>query len=72
MAQILILQGNAVCCLQFDYSGALSRALRLGLQLTFYYGKQDTACNYVGGYRVASESLDWKGASAFASKPQKP
>ena len=36
----------------FDYSNALSRSLQLGVRLTFYYGKQDTACNYVSGYRV--------------------
>ena len=56
----------------FDYSNALSRALQQGIKLTFYYGKQDTACNYVGGYRVATESLQWAGAAAFKEAPLEP
>lgn len=35
-------------------------------------GKQDTACNYVGGYRVATESLAWAGATAFKEAPLRP
>ena len=56
----------------FDYSGALSRALQRGVRLSFYYGKQDTACNYVGGYKVATESLSWSGATAFREAPLQP
>ena len=56
----------------FDYSGALSRALQRGIRLSFYYGKQDTACNDVGGYKVATESLTWAGAAAFREAPLKP
>jgi hypothetical protein len=33
----------------FDYSGAVARALNSDIPVTFYYGKTDTACNYVGG-----------------------
>lgn len=35
-------------------------------------GKQDTACNYVGGYRVATESLTWAGNAAFKQAPLQP
>ena len=35
-------------------------------------GKQDTACNYVGGFRVATESLAWAGATAFKEAPLRP
>lgn len=48
----------------FDYSGALSRALQKGIKVTLYYGKQDTACNYVGGYAMASD-LQWSGARSW-------
>lgn len=43
-----------------------------GIAVTFYYGKQDTACNYVGGYAVAQTSLAWPGKEAFAAAPLKP
>jgi len=56
----------------FDYSNALSRALRQGINLTFYYGRQDTACNFVGGFDVATKSLSWAGAEAFAALPLQP
>ena len=34
----------------FDYSGALGEALDAGIAVTFYYGKTDTVCNFVGGF----------------------
>lgn len=49
----------------FDYSNALAKALNTGIPVTFYYGKTDTACNYVGGYAMAS-SIVWKGTEGFA------
>ena len=52
----------------FDYSGALGQALDSGIPVTFYYGKSDTACNYVGGYAMA-KSIPWKGSAAFADTP---
>jgi hypothetical protein len=52
----------------FDYSGAVGEALKQGIRVTFYYGMQDTACNYVGGYHMA-EALQWPGASEFSSVP---
>ncbi len=42
----------------FSYSGAVARTLDMGIPVTFYYGKQDTACNYVGGMAMA-ETLPW-------------
>jgi len=50
----------------FEYSAALEKALSRGVSVTFMYGRQDTACNYVGGYTVA-ESLRWPGADQFAA-----
>lgn len=50
----------------FDYSGALGRALRNGIHVTLYYGMQDTACDYVGGYAMAA-SLQWPGSTDFAN-----
>lgn len=38
----------------FDYVGALANTLNAGVPITFYYGKQDTACNYVGGMALAN------------------
>lgn len=48
----------------FDYSAALGQALSEGIKVTFYFGMRDTACNYLGGFQMASR-LDWNGASAF-------
>lgn len=50
----------------FDYSGALARTLDMGIPVTLYYGKQDTACNYVGGLNVAN-NLSWKKGKEFQS-----
>lgn len=55
---------------KFDYSGALNRALKQGIKVTLYYGMQDTACNFIGGYAVASR-LQWQGAEAFSKAPLK-
>jgi len=52
----------------FDYSGALGRALRNGVHVTLYYGMQDTACDYVGGFAMAT-SLHWPGSADFARAP---
>ncbi|CAE8728752.1 unnamed protein product, partial [Polarella glacialis] len=53
---------------KFDYSGALARALELGIPVTLTYGMQDLSCDYHGGYSMAS-SLEWSGAKAFAAAP---
>jgi len=55
----------------FSYSGALGRALDLGIHVTFYYGMQDTACNYVGGFQMAS-SLEWRDAEQFRHAELRP
>lgn len=71
--------GNAGGCISlpgfdredtFDYSAALARALDAGIDVTFYYGKNDLACNYKGGYDLAS-TLEWKGADAWNAAPLK-
>ena len=49
----------------FDYSGALGRTLDAGIPVTLFYGKTDTACNYVGGYAMAN-SIVWSGMRSFA------
>jgi len=53
-------------------TGALSRSLSAGWNVTFYYGKQDTACNYVGALAMANSSLSWSGADAWARTPFAP
>lgn len=52
----------------FDYSGALARTLDAGIPVTMYFGKQDTACNYVGGLAVA-ESLPWSNKADWSALP---
>jgi len=49
---------------KFDYSGALARTLQANIPVVFYYGKADTACDYVGGYTMAN-TIPWSGQSAF-------
>lgn len=51
----------------FDYSAPLERALTHGIPVTLFYGKEDTACNYVGGYEMASK-LSWPGAQKWAQQ----
>jgi len=51
---------------KFDYSGALGRALDAGVKVTLYYGKTDTACNYVGG-RAMADTIAWSQTAAFKS-----
>lgn len=51
----------------FDYSGALGRALDREIPVTLYYGKTDTACDYVGGYAMAN-SIEWGGKGKFQGK----
>jgi pimeloyl-ACP methyl ester carboxylesterase len=72
--------GNAGGCIsmgafdatdRFDYSGAVARTLEAGVPVTFYYGKTDTACNYVGGMAMA-DTIEWSGRSAFAAAPLTP
>ena len=50
----------------YPYSLQLERALDRGVNVTFYYGKDDTACNFVGG-RALAGSLEFAGADAFAA-----
>ena len=52
----------------FDYSGALARALNSGIPVTLFYGKTDTACNYVGGQALA-ETISWSGMTEFNKQP---
>eukprot|EP01038_Epipyxis_sp_PR26KG_P004157 gene4157-5921_t len=52
----------------FDYSGALGRTLDAGIPVTLYYGKQDTACNYVGGLAMAN-TIAWSGTESFQQIP---
>lgn len=49
-----------------DYSGALARTLEAGVPVTVFYGKTDTACNYVGGLTMAN-TISWSGMSQFSS-----
>jgi len=55
----------------FDYSGALARALEAGVPVTLYFGKTDTACNYVGGMAMA-ETVSWTGQEKFVAAPLLP
>jgi pimeloyl-ACP methyl ester carboxylesterase len=55
----------------FDYSGALVRTLEAGVPVTLYYGKTDTACDYVGGYAMAS-TIQWTGKEGFNQAPLSP
>jgi len=72
--------GNAGGCISmgsfdandtFDYSAALGRTLNLGIPVVFYYGKADTACDYVGGYATAN-TIPWASTNAFASASLQP
>ena len=72
--------GNAGGCISmgnfdandpFDYSGALGRTLDSGVPVTLYYGKTDTACNYVGGYAMAN-TISWEGMKEFAAADMGP
>lgn len=55
----------------FAYSAALGRALDAGISVTLYYGKQDRACDFVGGYAVAN-TIEWGGRAAFATRGLEP
>lgn len=55
----------------FDYSGALARTLEAGVPVTLYYGKTDTACDYVGGLTMAS-TIEWAGKEGFNQQPMQP
>ncbi len=81
---VLLLQdaftGNAAGCVslpgfdggtEYKFRDALGAALDAGVAVTFYFGKNDRACNYVGGLEVA-KSLQWSGSSAFLSAPMLP
>jgi pimeloyl-ACP methyl ester carboxylesterase len=50
----------------FDYSGALGRTLDSGVPVVLYYGKTDTACNYVGGLALA-DTISWASQAEFAA-----
>jgi len=56
---------------EFDFSGALARSLEKGIDVIMYYGKQDRACDFVGGYKVAN-TLEWSGKETFANKALSP
>jgi len=67
--------GNAGGCIsmgtfdsndKFDYSGALGRALDAGIPVTLFYGRTDTACNYMGGLAMA-DTIAWKSTTSFQS-----
>lgn len=51
----------------FDYSAALARALNQDIDVLFYYGKDDLACNYVGGFDTAF-TLEWDGKQDFQAR----
>lgn len=55
----------------FDYSGALARALDANIAVTFYFGKVDTACNYVGGLKMA-DTIPWTGEAEFTNAEMAP
>lgn len=55
----------------FDYSGALAKALNKGIPVTVYYGKTDTACQYVGGQKLA-DTIKWNGQSTYVNSAYKP
>eukprot|EP00604_Paraphysomonas_vestita_P001398 CAMPEP_0174819250 /NCGR_PEP_ID=MMETSP1107-20130205/2365_1 /TAXON_ID=36770 /ORGANISM="Paraphysomonas vestita, Strain GFlagA" /LENGTH=355 /DNA_ID=CAMNT_0016032385 /DNA_START=378 /DNA_END=1445 /DNA_ORIENTATION=+ len=55
----------------FDYSGALGRTLNAGIPVTLYYGKTDTACNYVGGLALAN-TIVWNSQEQFSSESLSP
>ncbi|RYY77471.1 hypothetical protein EON63_18700, partial [archaeon] len=48
----------------FDYSGALGRALNAHIPVSLYYGKTDTACDYKGGSNMAN-TLVFNNQAAF-------
>jgi len=56
----------------FDYSAALARSLNQGINVTFYYGKQDTACNWFGAVAMANSSIPWTGAASWSRTSFKP
>ena len=55
----------------FDYSGALGRMLEKDLSVTFYFGMNDRACDFVGGLNTA-KTIEWSGKDAFNAAPMKP
>jgi len=55
----------------FQYSEALGRSLNKGVEVMLYYGKQDRACDFVGGYKVAN-TIEWSGGEHFAKHELKP
>jgi cathepsin A (carboxypeptidase C) len=69
--------GNAGGCISmgafdsrdnFDYSGALARTLEAKIPVSVYFGKTDTACQYVGG-KAMVDTLSWNSAEQFVSSP---
>lgn len=49
----------------FDYSGALARTLNANIPVSVFYGKSDTACQYVGGYAMTN-TIAWDSQSEWA------
>lgn len=50
------------------FNSHLVRALDADIPVTFYFGKTDKACDYVGG-RAMAEALRWHGKSGFNAAP---
>ena len=50
----------------------LAQALDAGVNVTFYYGKQDTACNYYGALAMANSSIAWGGAASWSRAATRP
>ena len=50
---------------------ALGTALDEGIPVTFFYGKTDLACDYVGGERTA-KNINWKGKAGFNAASKVP
>ena len=53
------------------FTKALAEALDAGIPVTFFYGKVDLACDYVGGENMAM-NLKWKGQAGFKAAPKLP
>jgi len=69
--------GNAGGCISmgafdahdtFDYSGALARTLEAKIPVSVYFGKTDTACQYVGG-KAMVDTISWTSGDQFATTP---
>jgi hypothetical protein len=57
-----------VCSVHMDFNVINNMCAHRLKQVTLYYGKTDTACNYVGGLAVAN-TIEWSNKDAFKSTP---